>query len=139
MTTPCRMSRACSGRRGVRDHEGGTLMSKRSRALVRATAKSVLAGGMYYTGVLSSFKLARRLCGAPRVQVLAYHRVVPDFARATQRCLAPLCVSRATFEAQLAYVTRHMDVLDLDSATLTLRGARRLRRDGCLITFDDGY
>jgi peptidoglycan/xylan/chitin deacetylase (PgdA/CDA1 family) len=114
-------------------------MNARPRALVRAAVKSMLAGGLYYTGALAAWRLARRLAGEPRVHVLGFHRVVPDFAAATARCLPQLCVSRATFEAQLAHVRRHMDVLDLPTAALALRGGRRLTRDACLLTFDDGY
>src|SRR5262249_32902293 len=83
--------------------------------------------------------LARRAASGPRLHVLGFHRVVPDFALATRQCLPPLCVSTETFEAQLRYVASHMDVLDLGGAALVLRGARRVRRDACLLTFDDGY
>ena len=114
-------------------------MSKRPRSLLRTAAKSMLAGGLYYTGMLAVWQMGRRLTGSPRVHVLGYHRVVPDFVAATRRCLPQLCVSTETFETQLRYVAQHMDVLDLETAALALRGARRLTRDACLITFDDGY
>jgi peptidoglycan/xylan/chitin deacetylase (PgdA/CDA1 family) len=106
---------------------------------LRTAAKSMCAGGLYYTGMLAAWQLARRVAGEPRVHVLGFHRVVPDFVAATRTALPPLCVSRETFEAQLSYVARHMDVLDLETAALALRGAHRLSRNACVITFDDGY
>jgi peptidoglycan/xylan/chitin deacetylase (PgdA/CDA1 family) len=100
---------------------------------LRTAAKSMLAGGLHYSGLLAAWPRIR----APRLHVLGYHRVVPDFAAVDG--LPQLCVSRETFTAQLEYVVRHMEVFDLATAALVLRGARPLRRDACLVTFDDGY
>jgi peptidoglycan/xylan/chitin deacetylase (PgdA/CDA1 family) len=65
--------------------------------------------------------------------------VVPDFARAARRALPALLVSAQTFEAQLRYARRHMDVVDLATALALLSGPRPLARDACVITIDDGY
>src|SRR5262249_7007104 len=100
---------------------------------LRTAAKSMLAGSLHYSGLLGAWPRMR----APRLHVLGYHRVVPDFKKA--RGLPQLCVSRQAFEAQLTYAARHMDIFDLETAALALRGSRQLKRDACLITFDDGY
>jgi peptidoglycan/xylan/chitin deacetylase (PgdA/CDA1 family) len=113
-------------------------MRRRSKRL-RLLAKSCLAGGIYYTGLLAASKLARRLLATPRVHVLGYHRVVPDYAAAARSAIPALLIEAGTLEAQLRYVMRHMDVLDLAGALEVLAGRRRLTRDACVITFDDGY
>jgi peptidoglycan/xylan/chitin deacetylase (PgdA/CDA1 family) len=105
----------------------------------RGALKSLLAGGLYYTGALEGFRRARLSLGHPQVHIFGFHRVVPDFEAAAACAIPALCVSVATFRAQLDYLARTMEVLDLASAVAALAGARPLRRDACVLTFDDGY
>jgi peptidoglycan/xylan/chitin deacetylase (PgdA/CDA1 family) len=113
-------------------------MSK-PKAAARRAIKTAIAGGIYYSGILFGWQLLRRRLGRPRVHVLGFHRVVPDYRAAAGRALPALCISIEAFEAQLRYLREHMDVIDLGSALEALRGERRLRRDAAVITFDDGY
>jgi peptidoglycan/xylan/chitin deacetylase (PgdA/CDA1 family) len=101
--------------------------------------KSALANGLYIGGALAAMRLARRAAHMPRVHVLGFHRIVPDFQAAADRCLPALCTSTASFETLLDYAVYHMDVLDLESAVAALIRRRPLRRDACVLTFDDGY
>src|SRR5262249_8730938 len=114
-------------------------MSATRRFSARQTAKSVLTGSLYYSGVLAGVLLLRRALGSSRVHVFGFHRVVPDFQAATARAIPALCISSATFEAQLDYLERRMDIVDLARALEILSGVRPARRDAAVLTFDDGY
>jgi peptidoglycan/xylan/chitin deacetylase (PgdA/CDA1 family) len=105
----------------------------------RQVVKSALAGGLYYSGLLHGCQLLRRTLGGPRVHALTYHRIVPDYAAVAGRVIPALCTSTTTFEAELTYLAQIMDVLDLASALDVLHGHRPVRRDVCVLTFDDGY
>jgi peptidoglycan/xylan/chitin deacetylase (PgdA/CDA1 family) len=105
----------------------------------RGEVKSLLAGTVYFSGALAGWRFLRRALGGPRVHVLGFHRVVPDFAAAAARAIPALCIASKSLDAQLEYLLAHMEPLDLAQAIEVLRGRRRLRRDAFVLTFDDGY
>ena len=114
-------------------------MNANRRDWARQTAKSMLAGGLYYSGILAGLLVLRRALGHPRVHVFCFHRVVPDFQTAAARAIPALCISTTTFDAQLDYLASRMDIVDLPRALEILAGQRRARRDAAVLTFDDGY
>lgn len=81
----------------------------------------------------------RRRAGGRRVQIFAWHRVVPDFGRMVERVIPGLLTSTETFDRQLAWLNRNFQVLTLDEALEVLGGKRSCERDVCVLTFDDGY
>ncbi|MFO7156083.1 MAG: polysaccharide deacetylase family protein [Pseudomonadota bacterium] len=81
----------------------------------------------------------RRRAGGRRVQIFAWHRVVPDFDRMVRRVIPGLLTSTETFERQLAWLRENYEVVSLDEALEALAGGRRGERDLCVLTFDDGY
>jgi peptidoglycan/xylan/chitin deacetylase (PgdA/CDA1 family) len=74
-----------------------------------------------------------------KILILNYHRVVPDIAKAEREAFFGLITSAETFRRHLKVVRRQYEILSLDEAVEALRGARKLERDGAVITFDDGY
>jgi peptidoglycan/xylan/chitin deacetylase (PgdA/CDA1 family) len=78
-------------------------------------------------------KLLLRLSGAPRLSVLAYHRVVPE--RDPMRSGEP---TAAEFESRMRWVAANFEVLPLADAVRALR-EDRLPKRALSITFDDGY
>jgi peptidoglycan/xylan/chitin deacetylase (PgdA/CDA1 family)/folate-dependent phosphoribosylglycinamide formyltransferase PurN len=76
--------------------------------------------------------LMRTLRGKHPVRIFTYHRV-------TDLCRDGMTVPATTFAAQIAYVKRHHDVVDLDRALEILDTNAPLRRPIAVITFDDGY
>lgn len=81
----------------------------------------------------------RRRAGGRRVQIFAWHRVVPDFEHMVRRVIPGLLTSTRTFERQIAWLKEHYDVGTLDDALEALAGRGRGERDLCVLTFDDGY
>jgi peptidoglycan/xylan/chitin deacetylase (PgdA/CDA1 family) len=67
--------------------------------------------------------------------VLRYHRVYPD----GERPFYELGVSAAVFEAQMAFLRRHFQVVPLQDVFEGLFGSRPLPDHAVAITFDDGY
>jgi peptidoglycan/xylan/chitin deacetylase (PgdA/CDA1 family) len=80
------------------------------------------------THLLMSF-----LLGAPRLSVLAYHRILPE-----RDPLLSGVPTAAEFEHRMRWVKANFDVLPLGEAARALRADRLPRRSLC-ITFDDGY
>ncbi|HMS40964.1 MAG TPA: polysaccharide deacetylase family protein [Pyrinomonadaceae bacterium] len=73
------------------------------------------------------------------VNVLAYHRVVADIAKAETEAFYGLSVSSETFRRHCAMLKKAYDVVSLETAMYFLSGERRVKRPLAVITFDDGY
>lgn len=104
-----------------------------TRVSARRAVKHVLATA------LAPFRPLRRAFRAPEVHLFGYHRVVEDVARESERCMAPLHVSVAAFEAHLDHLVARYEVLSLEDAVAALAGRRPVPRDVAVLTFDDGY
>ncbi|MEZ6233635.1 MAG: polysaccharide deacetylase family protein [Phycisphaerales bacterium] len=70
--------------------------------------------------------------------VLAYHRVLPA-AEAAAYPLANLVVTREAFEGQVAWLTRHAEVVTVREGLERLGRRERPARPMVALTFDDGY
>ena len=101
------------------------------RSSITRVAKNLL----YYSGVIPMLR-SRPESSAPIIRVLAYHSVSP--ATATY-CKSGIRVSPAHFDEQMAYLSRHYQILSMDEAVAHLTTARDLPRNAVVITFDDGY
>lgn len=73
------------------------------------------------------------------VNILAYHRVVADIAKAETEAFYGLSVSRETFRRHCEMLKKAYDVVSLETAMYFLSGERRVKRPLAVITFDDGY
>lgn len=84
--------------------------------------------------------LLARYWGADRVTVLAHHRISEDHGGADFPYFQPnISATPAMFEAQLAYIVEHFNVISVaDLAAYVLEG-KALPPHPLLITFDDGY
>ncbi|HEX2568901.1 MAG TPA: polysaccharide deacetylase family protein [Polyangia bacterium] len=107
--------------------------------LLREVVKSTLAVTTHTSGLLSLTAAMRRQWHGPVVHILAFHRVVDDVERLPEGVIRSLCISTRNFERLCRAVTRHFEVLSLEAAAAVVSGLRTLRRDGVVITFDDGY
>lgn len=68
-----------------------------------------------------------------RLAILIYHRVLP-----APDPLRPDEPDAERFDAQMAFLARHFDVLPLREAAMGLK-AGKLPKRACCLTFDDGY
>ncbi|MDO4905324.1 MAG: polysaccharide deacetylase family protein [Lautropia sp.] len=82
-------------------------------------------------------KIERLLSPTNRLLVLMYHRVIDD-ARADPFELG-MCVQRSRFVEQLKWLSRHANVIPLQSAVEHLLAGEPLPAGAVAITFDDGY
>lgn len=73
------------------------------------------------------------------VNIIAYHRVVADIAKAEREAIYGLVVSAAAFRRHCELLHRTFDVVSLETAMHFLDGERKVRRPLAVITFDDGY
>ncbi len=73
------------------------------------------------------------------VNIIAYHRVVADLAKAEREAIYGLVVSSATFRRHCRLLSKFYDVVSLETAAHFLDGARKTARPLAVITFDDGY
>jgi len=86
-----------------------------------------------YAAWVLPFRAMRR-----RVLVLRYHAIGrPEDVAAYAS--PGISVTRERFDAQVGFLTRHYDVIDLDAAAARVAGEDTPRRPGVVITFDDGY
>ena len=106
------------------------------RRAVKEAVSSVLerSGGRNWLGAIQ-----RRRSGGCRVQIFAWHRIVPDFEGMRKRVIPGMLTSTRTFERQLDWVARTYRIATLDFALEVLAGREKSDRDLCVITFDDGY
>lgn len=73
------------------------------------------------------------------VNILAYHRVVADIAKAESESYYGLVVSTETFRRHCEMLHKAYDVVSLETAMYFLSGERKVKRPLAVITFDDGY
>jgi peptidoglycan/xylan/chitin deacetylase (PgdA/CDA1 family) len=107
--------------------------------LLREVVKSTLAVATHASGLLSLTAMARRQWHGPVVHILAFHRVVDNLDRLPEGVIRSLCITTKSFEQLCRAVEQHFEVLSLADAATVVSGFRRLRRDGVVLTFDDGY
>ena len=98
-------------------------------------ARSLVAHGLYYSGVLG---LWCRVALRRRAVVLTYHRVLPDEALARTWSHPGIIVTRATFDAHIRTLKRVFRVLSVEEFVHALDNGG-FRAPSCLITFDDGW
>jgi peptidoglycan/xylan/chitin deacetylase (PgdA/CDA1 family) len=101
-----------------------------------ATARSLVAHGLYYSGVLG---LWCRLALRNRAVVLTYHRVLPADALARTWSHPGIIVTRETFDSHVRTLKRFFRVLSLEEFVDGLDRADGFPAPSCLITFDDGW
>ncbi|MCY7374717.1 MAG: polysaccharide deacetylase family protein [Pyrinomonadaceae bacterium] len=73
------------------------------------------------------------------VNIVAYHRVVADIAKAEREAIRGLVVSTETFRRHCELLQTAFEVVSLETAAPFLDGTRRVKRPLAVITFDDGY
>lgn len=73
------------------------------------------------------------------VNIIAYHRVVADIAKAEKEAIYGLVVSTATFRRHCELLRKSFDVVSLEAARRFLNDNRKVARPLAVITFDDGY
>jgi len=102
-------------------------------AQIKAASWKVLAG-LYRTSGL------RRIRHPGRAAILTYHRVVSDGMLQEGGIQAGMYVRRSTFDAHLAYLRAHFQVVSLEFL-LDVWKAGELdgAKSYCAITFDDGW
>jgi peptidoglycan/xylan/chitin deacetylase (PgdA/CDA1 family) len=96
---------------------------------------------LYRAGITAALRSLRRSCvRRPGLLILVYHRVRNESETAPPRYLSEtLAVSRANFDSQMAYLSRHYTVLSLEAALSCLDRESLPPDDVVAITFDDGY
>lgn len=110
------------------------------RAFVRRALKTAAAVALDGSGARRLLAAARRRSvGGVRVQIVAWHRVVPDFEGMRHKVIPGLLTSTATFERQLTWLARNYRIATLTEALDVLAGRAKSDRDLCVLTFDDGY
>lgn len=108
--------------------------------IVRRLAKVSLAYAAYSSGLLDRLAAFRTgIAGERRIVVLGFHRVVEDFNNSRRQAIPSLLISVGMLRRLFELIARHYDFISLDEALAALSGAGRLRRDGVVLTFDDGY
>jgi peptidoglycan/xylan/chitin deacetylase (PgdA/CDA1 family) len=76
---------------------------------------------------------------AGSVNIIAYHRVVADIAKAEKEAIYGIVISAATFRRHCESLRKAYDVVSLETAMHFLDGERKVTRPLAVITFDDGY
>lgn len=97
--------------------------------------KSVFYGLCSLTGINTVLRFSHRR----NLLVLNYHGVVKDPKPKEQFSRYVNTVSAQEFDAQLAYLSQHYQVLSLDQVQEHFRSQQPLPERSALITFDDGY
>jgi peptidoglycan/xylan/chitin deacetylase (PgdA/CDA1 family) len=71
--------------------------------------------------------------------VIAYHRVVEDFASQAKTCIPSLLVSRQMFEQHLDWIGRRYRFVDMNELGKRLESESSWKDPIAAVTFDDGY
>lgn len=111
------------------------------RGMVRRGMKSMAAGVLHHSGLRKVMAAWRRhRSGGRRILIVSYHRVVEDFTSELRRSIPGLLISRETFRRHLeALASADYELVSLGDALEVMAGRRMVRKDQCVVTFDDGY
>lgn len=102
----------------------------------RLLARRIAAGLLFYSGFDACYRF---LMGGNRPIILMYHRVI-GHAELTATYLQPgMYVTEKTFELQMEYVSRHYNVIRMEEFIDKVRKRNTIRKNTCVITFDDGW
>ncbi|MBI4169885.1 MAG: polysaccharide deacetylase family protein [Acidobacteria bacterium] len=105
--------------------------------MVRRLVKSGLAHGMCWSGASLLKRTLTGWSGLP--WIVAYHRVVEDFAQAGEDSIPATLISRAMLERQIDWIGRRFDFVSLDEIESRLDRRALGSRPAAAVTFDDGY
>jgi peptidoglycan/xylan/chitin deacetylase (PgdA/CDA1 family) len=99
--------------------------------LIKRSIKSAasLAGG----------SLAYKRASRGVVNIIAYHRVVADIAKAESDAIYGIVISTDSFRRHCEMLRRYYDVVSLETARHFLDTRTRTARPMAVLTFDDGY
>lgn len=103
---------------------------------VKRRGKKVLAGSLYHAGALD---VVRRRTMKGSAVVLLYHRIVDGPSELDDYSPSGMTVRADRFDAQMAYLKRHYDVVKLSEIADHVVNRRPLRDRLCAVTFDDGW
>ena len=73
------------------------------------------------------------------VNILAYHRVVDDIAKAEREAIYGIVVSGETFQRHCEILKKSYEVVSLERAVSILKSGETLQKPLAVITLDDGY
>ncbi len=107
-------------------------------AEARRAAHVLVAGALYYTGVLVLFRrIRRRWSSKDGVYVLGFHRILNAAERQRSHSLPGMILDDAVFADLLDYLSRHVQFVSLDA--FLQPAPTTSKRPRCLVTFDDGW
>lgn len=94
--------------------------------------------------IKSAASIAKARLGFPRaapgsVNIIAYHRVGADIAKAERDAIYGIVISTATFRRHCEMLRHAFDVVSLETAVHFLDDKQKAARPMAVITFDDGY
>ena len=95
--------------------------------------------------IKSAASIARRSVNFPAaipaeaINIVAYHRVVRDIAKAEREAIPGLSISGESFQRHCEILGESFEIVTLEEAARILGGAGAARKPLAVITFDDGY
>jgi peptidoglycan/xylan/chitin deacetylase (PgdA/CDA1 family) len=101
---------------------------------LRRNSRRLLAGALYYSGIL--WILARHRLRQRAIAVM-YHRVLP--AGADTFSSDAIVVTPATFERHMRFLKRHFHLLSVQELARHFETREPLPSMSCVVTFDDGW
>jgi peptidoglycan/xylan/chitin deacetylase (PgdA/CDA1 family) len=107
-----------------------------NKVTIKLLVRQIIANILFYSGINTFYRfLARR----NQAVVLMYHRVV-DSTELNGSYLQPgMYVTKETFEMQMQYLSSQYHVISLEELIDKLQKGNAIRRNTCVITFDDGW
>ena len=99
--------------------------------MVRNLLKRLVFGLLRF-GIPPLRDMVRTIRGTHPVRIFTFHRLSTDHVDG-------MTVAPDVFRRQLAYVTKHHEIVSLEEALQLLRAGARRRRPRAAITFDDAY
>ncbi len=100
--------------------------------------RGAIARALDITHLGEALLRAQRAVGVPWITAITYHSAA-DTARAKLYDDGVVDTTKEQFDEQLAFYTRHFDVIGIDDLTRFVTKGEPLPKSPLLLTFDDGY
>lgn len=106
------------------------------RAYIKIFSRYILASILFYSGINALYSLLFR---RNQAVVLMYHRVLDSTDLFSFYVQPGVYVTKKTFEMQMQYLSNRYHVISFEELIEDLKKGVAIRRNTCVITFDDGW
>jgi peptidoglycan/xylan/chitin deacetylase (PgdA/CDA1 family) len=81
----------------------------------------------------------RKILGQPKWTIITYHNIIELSEKRRADIQPGMCVLSSSFDKQMGYISRHFDVVSVETIVNAIRDGKEISLNPIAVTFDDGW